>query len=143
MERKPLALIFFRLVLEAFLLYLLLSIGVAVTMRHIYNHQERTMYNHQEMIDIPMREVLADYGIQVNSRGMFRLRDERTASAKYYEKTNTFYDFGAGIGGNNINLIQALRQCDKDTAKGILGEDYGLSLHVGEVGNLSNAQFER
>jgi len=103
----------------------------------------KKMYNIQEMIDLPMKEVLADYGIQVNARGMFKLRDERTASAKYYEKTNTFYDFGGGIGGNNINLIQALRQCSKDTAKEILGEDFGLSLYGGDVENLSNSQYER
>jgi len=101
------------------------------------------MYVTQEMIDIPMPRILADYGIQLSYYGKFKLRDERTASAKYYEKTNTFYDFGAGIGGSNINLIMALQQCDKKTARGILGEDYGLTeWRAGATEGLTISQWE-
>ena len=93
----------------------------------------KKMYVHDEILAIPIPKILADYGISVSAYGKFKLRDERTSSAKYYEKTNTFYDFGSSEGGNNINLIMALRHCDKDTAKEILGEDYGVSLFKGDA----------
>ena len=69
---------------------------------------------------IPIRQVLSNYNIKVNRAGFFKLRNERTPSAKIYDNNNNFYDFGSGEGGSVIDLIMILENIDFKEACNIL-----------------------
>lgn len=49
-------------------------------------------------------------------RGMFRFPGEKTPSIKIYPNTNSFFDFGRGIGGDAVKLWVHVRCCDSWTA---------------------------
>lgn len=81
--------------------------------------QEDTSENiNVEMLkDIPIEKVFAHYGLEVERRGIDRVfyklrKNEKTASACAFLGTNTFYDFGASVGGDNIILVQYVEKCD-------------------------------
>lgn len=81
---------------------------------------------------------------------MFTVRNERTASCKYYPDTNTWADFGGADirGGTNIDLVRALEQVDFQTAVQSIGSRYNVPILSGDRPNtagkiLSNREYER
>ncbi len=85
-------------------------------------------YDLDAIRDIPIQEILSDYGIQIQKNGFFKLRNEHTASAKYYPKTNSWFDFGGGDhqGGGPIQLVMALDGVEKSEAIQRLGKQYRI-----------------
>jgi len=49
-------------------------------------------------------------------REMYRYPGERTASVRIYPRTQSFYDFGRGVGGDAIRLWSHVRNCDSWTS---------------------------
>ena len=86
----------------------------------------RNYYNIEELKGVKISDILRDYGILVNKSGFFSVRNERTPSCKIYAKTNSFYDFGSGTGGNPINLIEYLEGCSRTEAMDKLASMYGI-----------------
>ena len=81
----------------------------------IYTEQER-----DKLIGTPIVEVLAHFGKDCRDRGkgMFLspLRDETDPSFHVSFKSNTWYDFGMGIGGGVIDLVCKLSGCERKDA---------------------------
>lgn len=65
-------------------------------------------------------------------RGMFRYPGERTASLKIYPVTNSFYDFGRGIGGDCVRLWSHVKKCDNWTALQEVAVVFGVSATLNE-----------
>lgn len=59
-------------------------------------------------------------------RGMFRFPGERTPSIKIYPNTNSFFDFGRGIGGDAVKLWVHVQCCDSWTALKEIRVLYGI-----------------
>ncbi len=77
----------------------------------VRNYHRASKIDLAEIKKIPIPKILDMYGIKMN-RGFFKLRrEENTPSCKYYESTNSFYDFGSGKGGSNIDLVMELDDC--------------------------------
>ena len=51
-------------------------------------------------------------------------REERTPSFSVNVDKNKFYDFGAGIGGNNIDLIKKIKNCSVKEALQFFNENF-------------------
>lgn len=77
-------------------------------MRSRQNKTDYVYYDLERIKEIPLKEVLEDYGVVVDSYGKFKLREEKTPSCKWYPKTNSYYDFGDSSGGNVIELVKRL-----------------------------------
>lgn len=96
-------------------------------MRKQYKH-----YDLDKIKEIPITEILNDlYGIETQKKGTHRafcdIRGEKTPSCCLYLDTNTYCDFGDGNrGGNVINLVEQLSNCDFNTAIEMLAEHYGI-----------------
>lgn len=60
-------------------------------------------------------------------KGMYRFPGERTASIKIYPKTESFFDFGRGIGGDAVRLWTHVRQVDSWVALNEIKALYGIS----------------
>lgn len=60
-------------------------------------------------------------------KGMYRYPGERTASIKIYSKSQSFYDFGRGTGGDAIRLWAYIRQVDAWTALNEIKALYGFT----------------
>ena len=58
---------------------------------------------------------------------MYRFPGERTASIRIYPATQSFYDFGRGIGGDAIRLWSHVRGVDSWTALKQIRECFGLN----------------
>lgn len=71
-------------------------------------------------------ETIAGYLLQKQG-SMYIFPGERTGSIKLYSSSNTFYDFGRGVGGDAVRLWSHIKDCDSWTAlqevKGIFGLD--------------------
>lgn len=63
-------------------------------------------------------------------RQMYRYPGERTGSVKIYPQTQTFYDFGRGVGGDCIRLWAYIRHVDNWTALKEIKALYGLSYEL-------------
>lgn len=59
-------------------------------------------------------------------RGMFRFPGERTPSIKVYPETNSFFDFGRGVGGDSVKLWAHIRRCDSWDALKEIKALYGI-----------------
>lgn len=105
-------------------------------MEKVQNEKKYKMYDLSEIIKIHIPDILENYGIKLNRQNMFKLRDEKTPSAKYYPQTNSFNDFGTGRGGTPINLIMQLENFDKKEAIQLLGEMYNITI----INNVENSQ---
>lgn len=85
----------------------------------IYTEQER-----DRLIGTPIVEVLAHFGKDYRERGkgMFLspLRVESDASFHVSYRSNTWYDFGLGIGGGIIDLVCRLSGCERRDALDVL-----------------------
>lgn len=81
----------------------------------IYTEQERN-----KLIATSIVEVLAHFGKDCRDRGkgMFLspLRDETDPSFHVSPKSNTWYDFGMGVGGGVIDLVCRLSGCERKDA---------------------------
>ena len=66
----------------------------------------------EELKQIPITRVLECLGFKEagksGNRSYYKIRNEKTASCVIYPETNTFFDFGSSVGGDNITLIQYL-----------------------------------
>ena len=71
-------------------------------------------------------EPVANYLLEKQGR-MYIFPDERTGSIKTYLDSNTFYDFGRGVGGDCIKLWSHVRNCDSWTALKEIREIFGLN----------------
>lgn len=95
---------------------------------------------------IPIPEVLQQYGILLSPHNFFQSREEKTPSAKYYPDTNTWYDFGIGLGGSVIELVEQLQQTDFKNAVQELASQFGIpTLNQSDTQNhkyLTNSQYE-
>lgn len=60
-------------------------------------------------------------------RQMYRYPGEKTPSIKLYPQTQTFYDFGRGVGGDCVRLWSHVHQCDSWAALKAIRNLYGLS----------------
>lgn len=75
-----------------------------------------------------MRDVLNRYGIQVNNKGFCNcpFHSEKTPSMKIY--SDGFYCWGCHKGGDVIDFVQQMENCDWKTAYHLLGgEDRELT----------------
>ena len=93
-------------------------------------------YDLDAMREIPVNEVLADYGIKLERGNFFKIRNERTASVKYYPQNNSWYDFGINEGGGAIELVMALDNISRGEAIQKLGKQY----HIRELHMPANAE---
>lgn len=59
---------------------------------------------------------------------MYIYPGERTASIKVYMKSNSFYDFGRGVGGDVVRLWAHVKGCDSWTALCQIRETFGLNM---------------
>jgi len=63
-----------------------------------------------------LKLVPIDTLVEVSARKTFKLRDEKTPSCYWYEKTNRWHDFGVNEGGDVIDLVQKLHGVDFKSA---------------------------
>ncbi len=68
----------------------------------------------EELLGFPPTNCTSEYYIKSPFRA------EKTPSFKINPRLNTWYDFGAGIGGSNIDLVMCLRNCTAGEAVKIL-----------------------
>ena len=66
-------------------------------------------------------------------RGMFKHPDEKTASLRIYPQTQSFFDFGRGIGGDCIRLWSHIKGCDNWSAMNEIAALYGISAALNET----------
>lgn len=91
-----------------------------------YENQQREILNR-----LNIRQVFERYiSAEINHKGFCHcpFHDERTASFKIFDDTNSFYCFGCGVGGNLINLcakannlgyLEAMKKLDSDFNIGV------------------------
>ena len=72
-------------------------------------------------------EEMAQYLLGEPVRNMYYYPEEKTPSIKIYPKTQSFYDFGRGSGGDCICLWAYIRQVDAWTALNEIKILYGIS----------------
>lgn len=72
-------------------------------------------------------EDIANYLLGEDVRGMYKFPQERTASIKIYSKTQSFFDYGRGTGGDAICLWAYIRQVDAWTALNEIKTLYGFT----------------
>lgn len=116
-------------------------------MRTNKNQSSFISYDLDAIREIPLRSVLEDCGIKVNRAGFFSIRAESAPSAKFYESTNTWFDYGINKGGGVIQLVMELNDCSKKEAITKLGNDYNIPYVGAEAGidkrkHLSQAQYQ-
>lgn len=70
---------------------------------------------------------VATYLLGKSERGKFRFPGERSASIKVYSDTQSFFDFGRGVGGDCIRLWGHVKGCDSWTALREIAVLYGIS----------------
>lgn len=63
-------------------------------------------------------------------RGMFKYPGEKTASIKIYPQTNSFFDFGRGVGGDSIRLWNHVRGVGNWQSLQEISVLYGISLDL-------------
>lgn len=93
---------------------------------------------------INITDVLAKYGYYPNSKGYLQcpLHSEKTPSFKIYPKTNSFYCFGCGAGGDVIKLVQVLFGISYPQAVLRLKSDFDI-MSGADPDALKRAQEER
>ncbi len=72
-------------------------------------------------------EDIGNYLLGEPIQGMYRFPQERTASIKIYPKTQSFFDYGRGIGGDAIKLWSHVCQVDSWAALSEIKALYGIS----------------
>lgn len=69
---------------------------------------------------------VAHYLLGESVHGMFFYPGEKTASIKIYSPTQTFYDFGRGVGGDAIKLWSFVKGCNAWKALQSIQSIYGI-----------------
>lgn len=83
----------------------------------------------KNLIDI---ESVAVYLMGESTRGeMFRYPNEKTASIKIYPESQSFYDFGRGIGGDCVRLYSHVKNISNWDALRELCALYGINMTNG------------
>ena len=82
----------------------------------------------EELLGLPPAENAAEYYIKSP------FRNERTPSFKINPDLNTWYDFGEGIGGSNIDLVMKLKDCTAGEAIKILRNGNFPIANIGACG---------
>ena len=87
---------------------------------------------------LDIERVVSFYGYEPNKQGFVNcpFHSEKTASCKIYPKSNSFYCFGCGAGGDVISFVRLLYGLDFGQACLRLEADFGL------VGGQSSASPE-
>lgn len=77
---------------------------------------------------LDIERVVSFYGYEPNRQGFVScpFHSERTASFKIYPKSNSFYCFGCGAGGDVIDFVRLLYGLDFRQACVRLESDFGL-----------------
>ena len=83
--------------------------------------------NFEELKAVIHIEDVASCLLGESIKGMYRYPGERTSSIRIYSETQSFYDFGRGIGGDAIRLWSHVRQVDNWTALNEIRTLYGIS----------------
>ncbi len=85
----------------------------------------------RRLLEIPVIDILKNvYGIETRQKGdryYCKIRPERTGSCVIYADKNDWYDYGAGVGGDSITLVESMENCDRKTAIKKLSEYYGVT----------------
>ncbi len=91
---------------------------------------------------LDIERVVSFYGYEPNRQGFVScpFHSERTASFKIYPKSNSFYCFGCGAGGDVIDFVRLLYGLDFRQACVRLEADFGL---VGVTDSASPELSER
>lgn len=95
-----------------------------------------TFYDYEELRSISIVDVASAYGANPEKKGndyWCRIRDsDKTPSCKLYTKTNTFYDFGIGEGGDTIKLSAYFNNCSYQDGAIYLAEMFGIQSIKGQ-----------
>ena len=77
---------------------------------------------------LDIEKVVSFYGYEPNRQGFLScpFHSEKTASCKIYPKSNSFYCFGCGAGGDIIDFVRLLYGLDFRQACVRLEADFGL-----------------
>ena len=81
----------------------------------------------EEIKALPIREVIRKCGVDVSTKGfcLCPVHNEKTGSCKVYDRTNTWYCFGCGAHGDNIDFVKASLNCEFEEAFKYLGGTHG------------------
>lgn len=92
---------------------------------------------------IKIRDLCGQYGIKIDRKGFCccPFHNEKTASMKIYDNTNTYHCFGCGVSGDIFKLVQGLENCDFKTAFIKLGGTYKQMTDNQRI--VANSQRER
>ncbi len=82
----------------------------------------------EELLGLPPATTASEYYIKSPFRG------EKTPSFKINPRLNTWYDFGEGVGGSNIDLVMRLRNCTAGEAIKILRNGNFPIANIGACG---------
>ena len=66
-------------------------------------------------------------------RGMYFFPSEKTASIKIYPATQSFYDFGRGVGGDSVRLWSHVRAVDNWQSLREISAVFGISTALNET----------
>lgn len=79
-------------------------------------------------------DLMKNYGIQTNRQGVAccPLHNEKTPSFKVYPKTNSFYCFGCGAGGDVIKFVELMEHVSASDAAKIIDGNFGLGICGGK-----------
>lgn len=106
--------------------------------RIITRLKKKNMREHFQIIKDQIGiESVAQHLLGQPVRGMFFFPGERTPSIKIYPKTESFFDFGRGIGGDCIKLWSHIRHCDSWTALQEIVTVFGVSTALNETNRKS------
>ncbi len=74
-------------------------------------------------------QVCSEFYEEPDRRGFVHspVTKDKTRSMKLYEKTNSYYDFAGGKGGDIISLVSYVQKIDNWQALRLLCDHYGLS----------------
>lgn len=89
--------------------------------------RQRTKQDFEEVKQQVSVEAVANYLLEKQGKN-YVFPSERTASIKVYMKSNSFYDFGRGVGGDVVRLWAHVKDCDSWTALNEIRETFGLSV---------------
>lgn len=112
---------------------------------------QKNFYNIEELVSIPIQEILHIYGIEdikpSGDKFVTSIRNEKDPSFYIYPKTNTFYDFGLSEGGNGLNLVSLLSGCTNKEAFDMLAKMFNIQPinRNGKINNheLTDSQYEK
>ena len=88
-------------------------------------------YDTNDLNNINILDLAYKLGLQLNrsNKCVCFIHEEKEPSLQFYDKTNTWYCFGCGKGGNVITFVQNFTGCDFKTACQWLHETYNLSFN--------------